>query len=302
MPPRIRLTPPLLNSATPWATTHSELSALYACAHTGAVTTRTTLLHGFEHDARVHQHTFLPEGSSLNTYGYSPYALEYYLRGVRQIVSGAAQKKPFIISITGTPTEVSESVSRISAFAAEEEEGRDVWIELNLSCPNIPSKPPPAYDHAELCSYLQRLPPTATLPIGLKTPPYTYAAQFTALVSAIRKHAAEKIAFVTATNTLGSSLHLSDATAPTPTLPGSGIGGLAGAAIHCLSLGNVNTLRRELDNAGLRDVTVIGVGGVSDAAGMRRMLAAGAVAVGVGTAFGREGVGIFASVLGGVSE
>lgn len=84
--------PPLLNSASPWATTEADLQALFDCPHTGAITTRTSLLRGFEHDNGVHQYTFFTadnqatlkrEGQdekyvgSLNTLGYSPIRLEY---------------------------------------------------------------------------------------------------------------------------------------------------------------------------------------------------------------------------------
>ena len=47
----------------------------------------------------------------------------------------------------------------------------------------------------------------------------------------------------------------------------------------------------------LKDVAIIGVGGVSDNAGYKRMQQVGAAVVGVGTAMGRLGVGIFESIL-----
>lgn len=78
-----------------------------------------------------------------------------------------------------------------------------------------------------------------------------------------------------------------------------GIGGLAGAALHPISLGNVRLLRTMLDSDdSLRQVEIIGVGGVSDGSGFQRMKAAGATVVGVGTALGARGVQIFAEVLG----
>jgi len=43
----------------------------------------------------------------------------------------------------------------------------------------------------------------------------------------------------------------------------------------------------------LKQVDIIGVGGVSDGAGMQRMMDAGATYVGVGTALGNQGVSIF---------
>lgn len=118
------------------------------------------------------------------------------------------------------------------------------------------------------------------------------------------------VAFVTCTNTLGGCLHLSSppSLAATegrrkvyqPTLSseaGTGVGGLGGAAIHWLSLGNVAAVRKMLDAEGWGEVFVIGVGGVSDKEGWERMLSVGAGAVGVGTALGDQGVEVFKKIL-----
>lgn len=78
-----------------------------------------------------------------------------------------------------------------------------------------------------------------------------------------------------------------------PVLPSEGgFGGLAGPAIHPLALGNVSTLRKRLDEAGL-EIDIIGVGGVSDAEGYERMRAVGAYAVACATALGKQGVAVF---------
>jgi dihydroorotate dehydrogenase (fumarate) len=80
---------------------------------------------------------------------------------------------------------------------------------------------------------------------------------------------------------------------------GLGIGGLAGAPLHPLALGNVKTLRGLLDShEELKGVQVIGVGGVADSEGFARMRAVGASVVGVGTALGKEGMGVFGKILG----
>ena len=114
------------------------------------------------------------------------------------------------------------------------------------------------------------------------------------------------ISFITATNTLGCSLLLSSDPDLTPVLnssDGSGVGGLAGAPLHPLALGNVRALRRMCDgDAALKAIQIIGVGGVSDAAGFRRMKAVGASAVGVGTALGRKGVKVFGEISKGIKE
>ena len=88
-----------------------------------------------------------------------------------------------------------------------------------------------------------------------------------------------------------------DSPSITPRLPGSGVGGMAGAALHPLALGNVATLRRMLDQSPqTRHVAIIGVGGVDDYAGYRRMRSVGAQAVGMGTAYGRKGVAVFEEI------
>lgn len=319
MSPRVSFKPPLLNSSSPWATTKSDLLELYNSPFTGAVTTRTSLSSGFPHNPNIHQRVIFdsPTATSLNTYGYSPHPLSFYLATINEIIleSGKPQTKPFIVSITGTPEEACSAITAVSTF--KQDTGHSVLVEINLSCPNILDKPPPAYSLQELVAYLDAiaaLPPT-TFPmhIGLKTPPYTYDGQFVVLLSALKKHPSI-ISFITSTNTLGSSLHLSSPPRLStgegrrvyqPTLSsaaGTGIGGLGGAAIHWVSLGNVRTIRKMLDaeaNGLLLDVAVIGVGGVGDKDGWERMLSAGAEAVGVATALGAGGVGVFERILEG---
>lgn len=389
-PPPLRIFPPLLNSANPWATTQEDLKTLFECSSTGAVTTRTSLLGGFPHDPAVHQYTFFDPSrhdfptaaaadgeaatgtetetviktshnynASLNTLGYSPVPLDEYLGYISAISSSSSsspptqRKKYFIVSVTGTPDEVAECYRRVARLQAQLDatssgsssggktdttttSSTRLAVEVNLSCPNIPDHPPPAYSGEALAPYLAALRDASAaatvkgedaavlVPWGLKTPPYTYAAQFETLVRALRIAAGSgseseavegggrgrgysPVSFLTATNTLGSCLVLDDTNnTPTPKLTGSsssstGIGGLAGALLHPLALGNVATLRRLLDaHDETRHVQIVGVGGVEDVAGYRRMRAVGAVAVGVGTALGRCGVKVFEEIEGGV--
>ena len=190
-------------------------------------------------------------------------------------------------------------VATIAAFARTH--ALELYVEINLSCPNIVGRPPPAYDEAALREYFALLPAPPPIPVGVKTPPYTHAAQFAAFLDAAKAFP-KTLSFVTATNTLGSALHLTRQPGggyarTLESAAGTGVGGLAGESIHWLSLGNVDSLRRGLDEAGLEDVVVIGVGGVGDRDGMDRMVAVGAGAVEVGTALGREGVSVFEKIL-----
>jgi dihydroorotate dehydrogenase (fumarate) len=185
-----------------------------------------------------------------------------------------------------------------------------IAIELNTSCPNITGKPPPSYDMLSLLPLLKVLADhhhqDSTLTIGLKLPPYVYARQFAdvvAVITSLTHDGKNPIAFLTCTNTLGSSLFFEDQVAekvvtndsqfalPTP------LGGLAGEALHPLALGNVYSFTRLLMvhfDLAVRAISVIGVGGVLDAAGRQRMLKAGAKVVGCATLLGKEGVAGFA--------
>jgi dihydroorotate dehydrogenase (fumarate) len=198
-------------------------------------------------------------------------------------------------------------------------------MEVNLSCPNIPGKPPPAYSSTALLSYLSALKAEigallehahpheghVHVPIGIKVPPYTYHDQFVAMIDALLqsadvepKHLPCPVSFITATNTLGSSLLLKPSEEEHGTFEATiksanetGVGGLAGAPLHALALGNVYTIKGLLfQHDALSGIQIIGVGGVEDVDGFNRMRAVGAAAVAVGTALGRKGVDVFEEI------
>lgn len=194
--------------------------------------------------------------ASLNNMGYSPVPLDEYLGFIEAIVTGnrnrekekekgrekgKAIEKLFIVSVTGTPEDVAECYKRIVALGAKI--GAPLAMEINLSCPNIPGAPPPAYSAEGLISYLHAVARTATeegsrcrepVPWGVKTPPYTHAGQFDMLVDALRGELLGPggpcpASFVAATNTLGSCLLLDGGNGPALGGEMGGIGGMAGA-------------------------------------------------------------------------
>jgi len=238
--------------------------------------------------------------------GYSPIPLDTYLTTIKKVVAASTlpqdkvTSKPFIISVTGTADAVRECYDKIQA--AQSTTSNPLCMEINLSCPNIPGKPPPAYSGPSLVQYIRALPSVhdRRVAIGIKTPPYTYHDQFQTLIDALNVCKPHPVDFITATNTLGSSLVLVDSISGAPAInsaSGEGIGGMAGAPLHPLALGNVRTIRAMLDrHDDLKSIEIIGIGGVNDAAGFDRMRSMGAKIVGVGTALGREGVGVFAKI------
>jgi dihydroorotate dehydrogenase (fumarate) len=318
-----KISPPLLNSANPWATTLEDLETLYNCSQIGAVTTRTCTLEGFLHDDKIHQYAFFDADthrsgaeaaypSSLNTLGYSPIPLHETLANIKTITDKDKTKaKPFVVSITGSAEEVQTSVENIAI--AQKDIRVPLFVEVNLSCPNITGKPPPAFSQSGISQFLKALSEangaqrestslvSSFLPLvcGIKTPPYTNPENFKILEAALLDFP-QALGFITATNTLGCSLLLDENGIPVlDSADGSGIGGMAGAPLHPLALGNVRLIRKMLDShQALAGIKIIGVGGVSDQAGFRRMKAAGADFVGVGSALGQKGVTIFKDIQG----
>ncbi|MCJ1376410.1 dihydroorotate dehydrogenase [Loxospora ochrophaea] len=330
------ITTPLLNSASAWATTYEELLELYQSPYTGAVSVRTCTLDGFYHSDDVHHYALfdaeyhvvdhssrhdnrrdealratIKNVSSINSLGYSPTPLAGYLRIITRIQEEARSfsKKPFIISIAELPINRSELHAPLEQCALTP--GHSLMLELNLSCPNIPGKPPPAYSRSEIlwyCRYFMSLVAPRHYEVGFKIPPYTHQGQFDDLIEALLEATKEErlyvdtkcpVSFITATNTLGNCFLTDRLTGDSmiKSANGSGIGGAAGAMLHPLALGTVRTLRRMLDaHPPLKHIRIIGVGGVSDGAGYQRMRDAGASFVAVGTALGMHGVGIFKKI------
>jgi len=267
--------------------------------------------------------------SSINSYGYSPHPLSAYIGYVDTILSSAPEQpvKPFIISITSSsPISLASMLDAIQELRVKvrDSEGTTsrIGIELNTSCPNIRRSPPLAYNMSGLVPILDVLAEyfwkDPSLTIGLKLPPYLYSTQFDELVRCIATYSRQAdssndsrrvnpFAFLTSTNTLGQTLFFAEQATPLPgqsvvadsdavfAIP-TGLGGMAGEALHPLALGNVYTLRRLLDaqtDASLCNISIIGVGGVTTREAHARMRKAGAAVVGCATILVRDGVGVF---------
>ncbi|KAG1757991.1 hypothetical protein EDB19DRAFT_1936601 [Suillus lakei] len=293
----IDVSPSMVNCSCAWASDYQQLSGLYHCPYTGAVTTRTATLDGFEED-ESHAVAFMKDSlSSLNSYGYSPHPLHEYLAWIREFLGEGPSTKPFIISITES------SAERLS----------EMLVAIQ-HCPNIKGHPPPSYHLPSLKPYLDVFAKVfqddSTLTIGLKLPPYIIATQFRDVIECISSYTrtnsgnpTNPIAYFTCTNTLGNSLVFADQT-PTPDAKTDmsqfavppGLGGLAGEAIHALSLGNVYTFSRllaESDDPAMREIVIIGAGGVTSPEAVQRMNRAGAKIVGCATLLGKEGIKAF---------
>lgn len=235
------------------------------------------------------------------------------------ILSRGTGSKPFIISITSNSTsELARMVEDVQILRRRLGDGVEgtpsrVAIELNTSCPNIRGKAPPAYSFTTLLPILEVLAQAyqgdRTLTIGLKLAPYVASFQFEEVVKYVASFTYDledgnrknPFAFFTCTNTVGNSLLFAHQTTLPPAV-GAGVdgyalepvlGGLAGEPIHALSLGNVFSFAKLLEShecQSMREIKLIGVGGVVDKQGVERMKKVGAAVVGCATLLGREGV------------
>jgi dihydroorotate dehydrogenase (fumarate) len=331
---KLAINPPLLNACCPWSTTLENLRALYDSPYTGAITFRTSMIQGYPDDKSVHQYVFFPVGravpssernvvtcspessnTSLNTIGFSPIPLADYLGMIKDIVKDqTAPSKLLIISVGGPVEEVAQGYNMIAELAERSPHLR-LAIEMNLSCPNIANKPPAAYNLEMFVDQLDaiakvkkaaqaKLPATSVPAVGVKLPPYTYKDQFEMAFKALKHASSSVVDFVTSTNTLGTCLVYDEAGVPTlNSETGSGVGGLAGAAIHPISLGNVAAMHALLSkDEATKDILIIGCGGVDDKAGYDRMIKAGAGAVACASAVGRLGVKVFENITKGSAQ
>lgn len=272
--------------------------------------------------------------STLNSYGYSPHPLSAYIEWVYTLLTsptpaGDLPSKPILLSITSSDVgELQEMVSAVQALRQRLktsavnplcDPSHLIAVELNTSCPNIKDAPPPSYDFPSLVPFLEVLASTffadPTLTVGLKLPPYLYATCFQDVIATIASFSRPQqgedpfssinpIAFLTCTNTLGSCLLFSEQVTSEcssvifPLL--TPLGGLGGDAIHSVALGNVYTfsqlLAQQPDSA-LRNIVIIGVGGVTSSAAFNRMIKAGAKVIGCATLLGKYGVAGFSKLV-----
>ena len=282
---------PLGNSPNPLATTKEMLNDIASSPATGCFTTRTACP-GFVHDDARHQWRALESGNTINCLGYSCYDFAYYCDAIPQ-VQASNPDTVAIFSLTGTKEEVADlleqTVSKLGAAAVTK-----LLVEINLSCPNIPGKPPVAYDPVAIRAYLQGALARGThgLKVGVKLAPMLYDTQFNDICGALND--IPELSFVTTINTIGCGLAV-DIDTEAPALAeamGASYGGLGGPAVHNLALGNVRRLRQLLR----ADIDIIGVGGVNSGAAVFSFLLCGASAVMMASTLLTEGVDCFARI------
>jgi len=278
----------VFNSSNPYTTELADLQAIVASA-AGAVASRTACP-GFVHDDATMKWKAPDGANTINCLGYSPNTFEYYCSALPTALAGS--RKPAWFSISGYAEQVAEMIEKAGALASEIPGG--LAVEINLSCPNIPGKPPTAYDFDGMSDYLAtvfRGGTAAGVAVGVKTAPYFYEQQFEGAAAVLNN--CPHVAFVTCINTVGNGL-LIDLDSEAPVLAPGSYGGLGGPAVQAIALGNVRKLRSKLRPS----IAVIGCGGVNSGEAAFKHLLCGAEAVMVASALLNEGPDVFARIEG----
>ncbi|MBI4302151.1 MAG: dihydroorotate oxidase [Chloroflexi bacterium] len=264
----------IINASGPLCTTFEELKALGHSA-SGAIVTKSMTKEARAGNPEPRYYEF-PQGS-LNSMGLPNLGYQKYAEFIPRLKEFG---KPIIASVAGmNGHEYEEIAGYISS------KGPDL-IEINLSCPNIIGKPQLGYDWEASEAVLKTVRPLVSQPLGVKLPPYFDPIHQEVMAGVLKR---ARIDFVVVINSVGNALIIDPDTEQVVIRPKDGFGGLGGACIKPVALANVRAFYQLLSE----EMPIIGVGGIVSGVDAFEHLLAGASAVAVGTAFAKEGLGIF---------
>jgi dihydroorotate dehydrogenase (fumarate) len=226
-------------------------------------------------------------GYAVNALGMPNRGAAFY-RDVLPEMAGVvhAAGKPLIVSVAGFSPEENGELAHLAA------DGGCDLVELNLGCPNVwdggEQKRIMSFDPDLVARSLEAA-AGAGAPVGVKLSPLSDPVLLAEVAAAA---AGAGACFVVSCNTFPNGLVLRDDGRPAIDV---GFGGVSGAAMKPVALGQVSQLCALLPDV----VDVVGCGGVRTGRDVRDLLATGAVATGLATAFwdAGEDPGVFADLL-----
>lgn len=264
---KLKLNNPIMNAAGPWAATASQLEALNN-SNSGAVVTKTFTLKARTGNKKPN--VYFDKNFSINNVGLENGGADYFLNTVANI----KKTKPFIASIFESNTK-----SFIELAARVNDSNFDA-IELNLSCPNIKSHSPIAYDLQSLEKLLDDLLSVIKLPVGVKMPPYVSETQIVETAKSLKEYPINHLVLI---NTFPLASTVVDGKSPLRS--DNGIGGLGGSYLKPIAIAHVILFKKYLPI-----VPIIAVGGVQSKIDIDDFLTVGASAVQLGSALENAGV------------
>ncbi len=164
----------------------------------------------------------MPHGS-FNSMGLPNNGLAYYLN----YVLADEQKRPGktnFLSLAGTSLD--DNLAMLHQINDSAYQG---FVELNLSCPNVPGHPQTGYDFEATRQTLEAVFEFYQKPLGVKLPPYFDMAHFDTIADILNQF---PLSFVTTINSVGNGLIVNFETETAAIKPKGGFGGIGGASIN----------------------------------------------------------------------
>ncbi len=274
----LELSSPLLNASGPKCTSFEELSNLMASS-AGAISLKSATIKAREGNPEPRYVEF--GLNSINSMGL-PNPGYKVLAGLVPDLKKISNK-PIIASVSGFSKQ--DYFEMINKF---DEKGADV-IELNLSCPNVIGKPQVGYDFEYSRELLLEARDLTKKTLAVKLPPYLDLVHREQMSELLLE---SKVEIVSLINSIGNALVIDVETELPLIKPKHGLGGLGGEMIKPVALSNVFSFHELLKNK----VQIIGVGGVNTGRDAFEHILCGADAVGIATAYAREGVQVFEKI------
>lgn len=264
---------PVLNAAGT-AKSHDDVARLARSA-VAAVTVGSITLEPREGNAGEVYAT--RDGYAVNALGMPNRGAPFYREALPEMAAVAhAAGKPLIVSVAGFDPDEYGELAHLAADA-----GADL-VELNLGCPNVwsdGSQHRIASFDPDLVARSIAAAAGAGAPLGAKLSPLSDPVLLAEVAAVLADGAAR---FVVTANTFPNGLVLREDGRPAIDV---GFGGVSGAAMKPIALGQVAQLRAQLPDR----IDLVGVGGVRRGSDVDDLLRAGACAVGAATLFWNAG-------------
>jgi len=222
----------------------------------------------------------IPLGS-INSMGLPNKGIDFYLNHSLEYQN---KGRTNFLSIAGMSME--DNISMLKKINNSEFVG---ITELNLSCPNLPGKPQIGYDFEKTEEILTKIFDFFKKPIGVKLPPYLDIAHFDQMSEILNKF---HLNYVNCINSVGNGLYIDTNTEKVVIKPKDGFGGIGGAYVKPTALANVRAFYTRLKN-----IPIIGCGGVENGKDVFEHILCGAEMVQVGTCLMKEGTNAFERIL-----
>lgn len=264
---KLKLSSRVMNAAGPWSASKSDLLQLYN-SNSGAVVTKTFTLKPSLGNKEPNK--YFHRDYSINSVGLTNKGAAYFIAS-RELLG---DKKPIIASITAnSPDQFLQLAKQVS------DNGFDA-LELNVSCPNVTTKEPLAYDADQLRTLLEAIFKEISIPISIKLPPFVSRTHIVKIAEAISKFPLNHLVVI---NTYPFATAFIEG--ETAIRPNNGIGGLGGSYLKPIALAHVSMFKEYLPN-----LPIVGVGGIGNTTDIEDFIDAGATAVQVGTAIQTHGI------------